>query len=361
MSEVIGAGVVLEVQAALEKARNQWSRNMTVVRKEELDPLLQQLARLNDSLGRLALDQSPEMAHATMDSNRLFDEAKTIIGTNRLSTVQAPNTPSDLDRLLKEISTERAVTERELSTIRALLNETQLISSLSIPEDASMQELQDRVALLSTQVLQNEETMLRERELGKQRLIQEQDRANRLSTFAQLALEELGDTCPVCQQTYDRPATQAHLAHLVEASLQTVETSRTHELAMTALEQSRRTLQRDLDSARSQLQQANSIIQEANARRSVYAARLDDLGLANDQQALDKLTARAQLAEERLSKITKLTRLGDELTVSIVRLAELRRRSELTQEKARLEPQLAETSSKLDRMDKTHALAGRHN
>ena len=120
VSEVIGAGVVLEVQGALEKARNQWSRNTTITRKEELDPLIQQLSRVNDNLKRLESERSPEVENAVVDSERLFSETVAIIGTNRLTVTVAPTSPSDLDRLLKEISAERAAAERELSTIRVL-------------------------------------------------------------------------------------------------------------------------------------------------------------------------------------------------------------------------------------------------
>ena len=47
ISEVIGAGAVLELQSALEKSRLQWARNITSVRRERFEPLQQQLAHID--------------------------------------------------------------------------------------------------------------------------------------------------------------------------------------------------------------------------------------------------------------------------------------------------------------------------
>ena len=212
---------------------------------------------------------------------------------------------------------------------------------------------------LSLDVARSEEGIARERELGSQRILAESNKVNRLATLAQLALEELGDTCPVCQQIYDRDSTRTHLNDLLHSSAKALEMSRTQEEKLAELELGRRSYQQELNDARSRLQQVETSIQDNNARRSVYATRLKDLGLSEGLDALKELEGRAILVEGRLAGITRLNGLGEELTIGIVRLGEQRRRDELLEEKARLDPKLEEITAQIAKMEGTHALAGR--
>ena len=59
ISEVIGAGAVLELQSALEKSRLQWARNITSVKKERFEPLQRQLSYIDEQIVRL--DAEPQL------------------------------------------------------------------------------------------------------------------------------------------------------------------------------------------------------------------------------------------------------------------------------------------------------------
>ena len=102
LSEVIGAGAVLELQQTLEKGRNQWSRSTNALRKETLDPLKSRLDKVNEQLARLESEVAIGETDAREETERLFRRALELIGQTRLSVTAPPTSSSRLDGLLKE-------------------------------------------------------------------------------------------------------------------------------------------------------------------------------------------------------------------------------------------------------------------
>jgi hypothetical protein len=208
ISEVIGAGAVLELQSTLEKSRIQWARNTTSVRRERLEPLQLQLARIDEQRARLEAEPPAETIEARGESVKLFMDAIELLGRSRLSLEEAPTTSSGLDRLLKEIAGERASIERELATVRALLEERAVAAQAAQLVDEN--QLQDLIAQEAAGVreLTDCDTAIAAAlqagaRLQEQRLA-DRNRISRLATMAELALDDLTDICPVCQQRHDR-------------------------------------------------------------------------------------------------------------------------------------------------------------
>lgn len=71
------------------------------------------------------------------------------------------------------------------------------------------------------------------------------------------------------------------------------------------------------------------------------------------------LAARAEILEERLQRIAALLRRGETLTLTVIRLGEHRRRSEMLQGRTALEPKIAELNAEIESLESTHGLAGR--
>ena len=92
ISEMIGAGAVLELQTNLEKSRLQWARNTTSVRKERLEPLETQLQRVDEQLARLDSEPPTQSIEARSESASIFAEIVELIGRSRLSLEEAPTT-----------------------------------------------------------------------------------------------------------------------------------------------------------------------------------------------------------------------------------------------------------------------------
>jgi DNA repair exonuclease SbcCD ATPase subunit len=105
-----------------------------------------------------------------------------------------------------------------------------------------------------------------------------------------------------------------------------------------------------------ELQSAQS---ETNNRQSVLKARLQEVGIADLVDVPGALETRKRALEASLGGIADVLRSGEQLTLSIVRLGEQRRREELLQERSQLERRIAEISLQADKQDRTHALAGR--
>jgi hypothetical protein len=177
--------------------------------------------------------------------------------------------------------------------------------------------------------------------------------------MAQLALDELSDVCPVCQQQHNRPATEQHLRDLIAATAKVVDAADEGARELEDLNVRRNEVRAGLEKTRNELRDVRTTHQEANARQSVYRNRLSHLGMEPGADAANWLAQRATNLEERLRQISILLRRGESLTLSVIRLGEHRRRSEMQQEKAALEPKIAELKAEIERLERTHGLADR--
>jgi DNA repair exonuclease SbcCD ATPase subunit len=361
ISEVIGAGAVLELQSALEKSRMQWSRNTTSVRKERLEPLQQELARVDEQIARLEAEPPAQTTEAQAESAKLFTDAIELLGRSRLSLSEAPNTSSGLDRLLKEIAGERASIERELTTVRALLQETTGSAEAAHVDDSQLQNLvaQEAAAVHDLAACDDAvETALQAHARLQEKRLADRNRVSRLATMAQLALDEINDDCPVCQQQHDRAATEHHLRELIAVALKR-ESVDDEAKSLQDLNMRRNEARASLQKIRNELNNVRTAHQEAIARQSVYRTRLTDLGMDPGSDPTVWLSERAKTLEERLHRISALLRRGETLTLSVIRLGENRRRAEIQQERAAVLPRIAALKAEIEGLDKTHELAGK--
>jgi DNA repair exonuclease SbcCD ATPase subunit len=362
ISEVIGAGAVLQLQSALEKSRLQWARNITSVKRERFEPLQQQLAHIDEQIARLEAEPPAQTIEAQSESAQLFMDAVELLGRSRLSQDEAPTSSSALDRLLKEIVGERASIERELTTFRALLQESSTAEQAMELDESQLQELVAREAAAVRELADYDAAVDAALEanarLQEQRLA-DRNRISRLSTMAQLALDELSDVCPVCQQQHNRTTTEHHLQELIAAAAKIVDPVDDGDRSLQDLNVRRNEARAGLEKIRNELRDVRTAHQEANARQSVYRSRLRDLGMEPGSDPASWLSTRATSLEERLQRIAALLRRGEMLTLSVIRLGEHRRRSEMQQERAALEPRIAELKSEIERLERTHGLAGR--
>ena len=359
IGEIIGAGAVLELQSALERSRLQWSRNTTSIRKEKLDQLVEQLSRLDDQLSRLDIETANVSSAAQTDLTKFYSDTVALIGSARVSSKEAPTNSAGLDRLLKEIAVERMTLERELAVLRALASEAaslrdqlpdhELLQATTEEERAAAIALAESDAAVDAALIQVSQV--------RDRLLAEHERAARLSTMAQLALDELGDKCPVCRQVYDREATEDHLRALMAAEPSTALAD--SELPLREIQVRRTEARARLEAAQRKLRDITLAHQEYDARQSVFRTRLADLGKEGDDGVEDWLTARAKITEERSGAVTRLIRGGDNLSLSIVRVSEQRRKSTLQTERATLLPKIEAARQEVARLDETHAMASK--
>jgi DNA repair exonuclease SbcCD ATPase subunit len=358
VSEVTGAGVVLELQQALEKSRNQWSRSTNAVRREDLDPLRLRAAQIEEQLARLSDGSPTESTDARQASEALHLRAVALLGQARLGIQEPPTTPATLDRLLKQLGAERARVERDLATASSLADELRALAGSDPLDQAGIDaltadeiRLAGELAIAEDAIEQEIKRLAAERELQ----VEAVDRANRMATLARLALKDLGDHCPVCEQVHDIEHTRRHLEALIAAS----------SLAAAPLDDrlgplnaARTDLNRQLEAVRAESRRLADRERERKTRRSLLASRLGDLNVDASGDVGAQLEKRREGAIAMLEQLGELVREGERLSLNVLRLGELRRRDELAGEQATILARIALLTRQTEAQDRTHALAG---
>ena len=359
VSEVIGAGVVLELQQALEKSRNQWSRSTSALRRDDLDPLRAREARIEEQLARLSDGSSSGSADARQASEALHLRAVALLGQGRLGIQEPPTTPGSLDQLLKQLGAERARVEREVASASSLAEELSSLAGSGPVDQARVDALAADELRISEELAIAEEAIEQEIKrlaADRERQVETADRANRMATLARLALQDLGGRCPVCEQVHDVEHTQRHLETLIAASTSTPVVPRDDML--NTLNAARTDLSRQLEAVRTESRGLADRERERKTRRSLLAARLGDFDVNADGDVGAQLEGRRAETLAVLEALSELVREGERLSLSVLRLGELRRRDELAGEQASIMARISALTRQAEAQDRTHATAG---
>lgn len=319
ISEVIGAGVVLELQQALEKSRNQWSRSTSALRKEEIEPLRGRVAQIDEQLARLTDAGTGGEVDAGTLATSLFERAITLMGQSRVGSDEPPTTPSRLDRFLKSLTTERARIEREVGIAAGLGEQIRSLEPDPVNYDTEQARLELEESNLATELknaderLRNEIARLEEQ---RERQVAERDKAKRLAALARLALDDLGDHCPVCEQTHDREHTVRHLRELIASASEEGEVGATDE-RLSVLNAGRSVAQQRLEGVKLERRAFEDNRRERAAQRSVLLTRLSDMGVNTDHDITGQLQARRTETEASLRTVANLITEGEQLSLRI--------------------------------------------
>lgn len=359
VSEVIGAGAVLELQAALEKSRRSWAASTTTFRKDELDPLTVRVAQIDEHLARLSDGGTVASDDARQASTALFQHAVALLGESRFGPDAAPTTPARLDRFLKTVDAERSRLERDLATTRNLLEQIPEPSPTVALDDPVAKLRKDESGLVAQLSTADDAIRLENARLAAERQAQvaAADRAQRAATMAKLALQDLGNHCPVCQQTHDVGHTIAHLQTLIEAASDVGQSTTTNRLG--TLTEERTKIQVSLSVVREDLRRTENDLRESTTRRSILTARLSDLGIDGSSDPGTALRERGNAIEAMLGTLAKLLADGERLSLQVLRLGEQRQRDELAAERVQVAERLKLAESRIAGEETTHVLSGR--
>jgi DNA repair exonuclease SbcCD ATPase subunit len=148
------------------------------------------------------------------------------------------------------------------------------------------------------------------------------DQRERIRQFAVLALEQLGETCPVCQQSYDREHAAAHLQSLIGDDSEIIALRQELEVAKERAAESRRSAdaaRQILGSARTALADrtaavegaesadvaARAMLAQANARLALDPSADLRHGIDETRNVLDQLRADLRNAEISAQTLTQ--------------------------------------------------------
>ena len=181
-----------------------------------------------------------------------------------------------------------------------------------------------------------------------------------LRALAELALRHLGDTCPVCGQSYDEAHTRHRLEELVGGSTDHDEATEPQTSQVSALAATVEELERHQSAAVAALREAEMRERQRAQWRDERDRRLHELGLepvddadlvAVLQQALkNALTMSAELAEHRAH--------GEQLALDLTRAGERARRRELEHQVDTVRGEVGELKELVQFREQTGEVAG---
>lgn len=331
VSELVGIGRVAELQGSLEREKKAWS-TATNKQREELRPSRERLAQIDARLSELTR-RAPEAS--PLITSEAWDEWWRILLELGLNAVQVEpasrEAPQAIDNAINKLSTLRRSTERKLKELYVLRDELTVLNAKSLPMMPPLIEAEIKVkaevAQLKRLIADEQERLAKIR--NQQATLQE--KTEQLKALAVLALENLGDLCPVCRQTYDRETTMMRLENLANEVFNTqtgVEPEKLSSL-LTALEAK----EKELSAGEVARRSAELVIEEYNRARLTLSARLVELGITIGQNN-NPLAKPIEDAEGLIRRVSELERTGESLALglaqssSIAAIVELRREAE---------------------------------
>lgn len=351
VSELVGVGRVEELQRNLEVSRTNWSRATNSI-EPDIASLRSQLAAVQERvtrLGALDADAMSEDAFRTwIDSVARFLQADE---SSRLANDRSAQT---LDRALTALQARQLSEERRATALERLVEH--LSRPVAMPPDLAPQEAAERAADRALGEASQRLAAAREQAVQRRReQVEQAERSESQRTLAQLALQHLGETCPVCDQGYDEEATRARLEELVrgvgenEAALP-VE----HVQDMVAQVEA---AERHLADVKAQSRNVQ-IAQDARKDWEVALGRLaNEVQLEPSEGLKDRAEAGLASAREDADAIRDLRAEGEGLSVQLARSVELAQRGELERQAENVNRDLVMRERELAKRIETGALA----
>lgn len=351
VGEIVGAGRVTELQRQLEASRNAWSR-ATNNASREIEPMQGQRAALVQRLQRLGV--SAAQGEEIEQSWQAWREAAQEFVDDDFDGAGAQSAQS-LDRALSSLQVREHHEERTAAAAE------ELVTHLAAPPPAAdpVEPLQATVQQAEVAVESASERLARAQQSAaaeRHRLVSLRDEAEALQAFAHLALQHLGDTCPVCEQQYEREATRARLEALASGAKAT---------EAAALETDVQEIASELQAAESRLADARAALRQAEqAHRAIAGWRqtLGQLAQDVDLEVTDGLSAKVEqlmlASRSAVERMRALRAQGEQLNLKLAVAAEVRQRAELERQLESLDRQLLAREADLAARTETGELAG---
>lgn len=342
VSEVIGAGRVTELQRQLENSRRSWSRTRNDVERrvetllEERDALAEQVARLEESDPALS---GLEEWDAWVGEVREVLPVEDDLGT--------PDAEA-LDRVLSGLLAAERRTERKAAVADELAEHL-----VDVPiEGPSLEPLEEAVSRSQENLTRAHEGLSQAQQTVAARRREHvglQDRAQSLRILAQLALDHLGETCPVCAQGYDERLTRRRLERLMEVDATEFDLGDDDVHRAAAV----------VEEAEQAAARAEVALREAERQREVRMRWEAGVQHLTAQLEVDEIPSRGDLRElreslaARIEKVRQLRERGESLNLRLARSAELAQRRELMAQLEEVDAEYNEQKARFEVLTQT--------
>lgn len=344
VGEIVGAGRIGELVAALERERRAWTTKTNRDREELLGPLQARREQLVAQIA--ATSDRSEGADHLRDTWREWLAAASSVVSVDVATADAPPTGQVVTAVLDRISQQARGNELRQARLEGL---TRLLESVP-PPTPGLPEARLRLEEAQLHLERREAAAADARQAeadAREQLVRAAEATDELAALAQLALRHVDGACPVCGQHHDVPATRERLNELIaEAQAPPIKPDVGLGPAMDAL--------RAATEEREEAATALKAIDQAERNRTASldaiaseAAALDlDVGASEEMAA--RIDALLSASRDALERLHELRRTGERIAAGVARLAEADRALELAAALPELEAEIAEVSARLD-------------
>lgn len=335
VSELVGVGRVEELQRQLEGSRNNWSRATNVIERD-VAPLRSQLAAVRERRARLGSFETDVVNESALVG--WTEGASKFVGVNGFRRLLGDRSAQGLDRALAALQARQLSEERRAATLDRLL--AHLGRPVAAAPDPVPFEQAERAAEATFQEASQLLATAQDQAARRRRQqVEQAERRDSERTLARLALQHLGEHCPVCEQTIDEAATRARLGELLSGDSSTEEPPYVNPVneAASAVEAA----ERRLADVRAQLRNARSGLENRKAWQQTVAELAQDLELEPGDDLGERATAALAAARTAIEALRSLKTEGERLSVQLARSAELAQRVDLERQARALTSELA--------------------
>ena len=355
VSELIGAGRVTELQASLERAKKAWS-TATNQRQEELRSRSERTGVIDARLAELRM--RPSQAVVTSELWAEWSANLVAAGFEPIrSETSSPEAPNAIDSAIKHLNASKRTLERRLELLATLQAD---VSEVSEKPVINLDTLADTIARHTKDLEDLRNSVVEEQERlslmrSQQAILRE--KSEQLKTLAMLALENLGEHCPVCNQTYNREDTERRLRDLTtgfaEENANSVDGS-----VLTALLEKVNLKENELAAAELALRMSQRSVREFELRRQGLSTRLDELGIEVLQGNIHTaVSSEIDKTRDKISRFVELQETGETMAARLAHSSALALIQELENEAEVLRREVAELERNLAARNRTGDLA----
>ena len=352
VSEIMGVGLITNLQASLESSRRAWSRATNQMRprmqeaEERLLELETQIKEISDAghtvsvslddwtswwtqISQLGISNIDPPSIDSSDSHAAIDVAMAELRANRVTRMRR----GERLRELREAIGELPPTSSDLDELRQIVEES------------------TRSLEISREILSEAEARVTE---IRRRQIEARSEQEELRVLAEVALRHLGEHCPICDQAYDKELTQQRLTSVIlNASTDLDSIASTPDLALLAADVQAK--ERDVAAAGAALH--NAIGEERTRAEILDRIRVGfselEIDVPDEDEGVGVIEAELRENTRDLEVIASLGIQGEHIALSLARSGQLARRAELERQLFQASKELEARRRELQERDDT--------
>jgi DNA repair exonuclease SbcCD ATPase subunit len=335
VADLLGVGRLSDLRTQLDRARTAWS-TVTNQRAQELSEAEKRIARLRDEVQRSDKPELPPMSPEAWSN--WWTQVCALRPELRQPSPDQPQASAILNDAIRLLYADSNTLQRRrdwLLNLQAEVNNQVVIpvSELDVLRDEARR-IQEKQRFIRERLNQERENLAKLREaLAESQALQE-----KTAVFARIGLDLLGETCPVCLQTYDREAVRTRLSSLAAGSPQqtALRDDSVRDLEVQLMREEKAAIE-----VESRLHSAELAVQKYASWRASVENQLRELGVDLTSGIENTITKSLLNVEQQIQLVRDVIQRGEQLSVVLVKLTDRSRASELRSQLSSMEQDIA--------------------